>query len=427
MPGKRYFILAMAANNTYITVSKEGLGRISQGEYELVDKSIGSCFPTPSGAIQITEEGSLRLFDARGRFLVGKRAAGLRRADVSIDSRFVVGLTETGNILAWDLQGRRPLALQVSASQNFARLSNQYLWLGKSADGMSRLDLATGKLELLLPQVLTGDVYIDPKERWVAVTSLDQVVIYDLTTHRRLVSTPYGFNSYGDGLVLLQPDGSIETWNVGEDHLRTRAHMRGKNPNAVAAGGKFAFVRFDDHVERIELDTDTLTRSDLATVGFGAQDNGRAWLETQTGEYTWDPGALPVKFDIPNKASMTVIQNNAVVFYTPDSVTLVSDNKMTTVAHPSKAFAWSGSQSFATLSSQGVPSIIDLATGVSFEIPTRAERIASYGDTLAAAYSDELEIWKFDIPRDAALQAWLDTITNAISVPGSDAYTWPAI
>ena len=228
-------------------------------------------------------------------------------------------------------------------------------------------------------------------------------------------------------MVLLQPDGSIETWDVGDDHLKTRAHMRGKNPNAVAAGGKFAFVRFDDHVERIELDTDTLTRSDLATVGLGAQDNGRAWLETQTGEYTWDPGALPVKFDVPNKPTMTVIQNNSVVFYTPDSVTLVSDNKATTVAHPSKVFAWSGSQSFATLSSQGVPSIIDLATGVSFEIPTRAERIASFGDTLAAAYADELEIWKFDIPRDAALQTWLDTVTNAISVPGSDAYTWPAI
>ena len=73
-------------------------------------------------------------------------------------------------------------------------------------------------------------------------------------------------------------------------------------------------------------------------------------------------------------------------------------------------------------------SIIDLATGVSFEIPTRAERIASYGDMLATAYADELEIWKFEIPHDAAaLQAWLDSITNASSLPGSDAYTWPSI
>jgi hypothetical protein len=426
VPGKRYFILAMATNGAYLTISKEGLGRISNGEYELVDKSIGTCFSTVSGAIQITEEGSLRVFDNRGRFLAGKRAAGLRRADVSSDSRFIVALTETGNILVWDLEGRRPLALQVNTAQNFARLSEHYLWLGHPVDGMARLDLATGKLEHLVDLMLTGDVFIDPKERWLAVTSADKVVIDDLTTHRQLVVTPFGFNSHGDGLVVLQNDGSIETWDVGDDHLKMRGHIRGKNPTAVAAGGKFAFVRFDDHVERIELDTDTLTRSDLATSGFGAQNNGRVWLETQAGEYAWDPGSLPVKFDLPNKPSSSVVENNSAVFYTPDSVTLVSHDKMTTVAHPSKVFSWSGSESFATLSSQGVPSITDLATGVTFEIPTRGERIANHGDILAVAYGGDVEIWKFDVPHDeVALQAWLATITNAISVPGSDAYTWP--
>ena len=78
------------------------------------------------------------------------------------------------------------------------------------------------------------------------------------------------------------------------------------------------------------------------------------------------------------------------------------------------------------MSVQGTPSIVDLETGLAFSIPTRAERIASLGDVLVDGYSERIEVWRFSLPTaPAELQAWLETVTNAVSIPGSEAYTWP--
>ena len=48
------------------------------------------------------------------------------------------------------------------------------------------------------------------------------------------------------------------------------------------------------------------------------------------------------------------------------------------------------------------------------------------GNRIALSTFKDVSIWTIDVPTDPReLQRWLQTITNAQTVPGSDAYTWP--
>jgi serine/threonine protein kinase/WD40 repeat protein len=422
-----FFILANIVGDKVILMSKDGIGFVVGTTYEGLDRNFGTVFPTQSGAVQLQEDGGLRIFDRNGDFLLGSHAAGIKRADVSADSRFVVGLTRSGDILAWELGAIRPIAIRTASVQTFARLSDHYLWFSNSGDGVSRLDIAKGTVEKLFDNLITGEVYVDPKERWFSMQTMNALLIAELATHRVISLHPYAYNSREDGLVLLENDGAIETWDEGQQAVVKRAHVRTPDAEGISAGASFAVVRYTDHVDRIDLDTDAVTRSEIAKCeGANVASDGTVWLETDTAVYRWPRTGAPALYPLPVHPAATVVVGTEIVFYTNDSITYVNGDNRTTIARPSKQFSWSGSHSLATVSESGLPSVVDLDTGLSFTVPTRAQSIGAYKDTLSTSFSDVISVWQYNLPRDPkSLQEWLRTITNAQFVPNTEAYAWP--
>jgi hypothetical protein len=90
----------------------------------------------------------------------------------------------------------------------------------------------------------------------------------------------------------------------------------------------------------------------------------------------------------------------------------------------------------AVLAPTHVVSVIDLVTSQTVELPQRAANrnsLLTWGNRLGVLTGMsgrtrwQFTYWDVSVPREPAeLQRWLATITNARSIPGSDAIAWPA-
>jgi hypothetical protein len=76
--------------------------------------------------------------------------------------------------------------------------------------------------------------------------------------------------------------------------------------------------------------------------------------------------------------------------------------------------------------------VLDLSTGKRIELPLEMSGIGALVanglrvGAIPTAETRQLVFLDLDVPRDpAALARWLDEITNARSIEGSDAIAWP--
>jgi len=98
-----------------------------------------------------------------------------------------------------------------------------------------------------------------------------------------------------------------------------------------------------------------------------------------------------------------------------------------------RMYAWMDDNVIATMSPRYEVGVLDLVTGMQFELPVRGTdfALAATAQTIACAVLDRhgdrvVELWDLRVPRDpAALRIWLGAVTNAKSVPGSDLVAWP--
>jgi hypothetical protein len=369
----------------------------------------------------------LRVFDSQGTVSLGRHAAGLQRADESSDRRFVAALTTAGDILVWDLHAVRPMRITDNGQAQMQGLTEHYLWLSAVLEGVSRIDLETSKEERVFAGVITGDVVFDDAERWLAVSSKGTLSLVDLTTRRILTSPTLAFAPWGHDFVALTSDGDLETWSPGDDHFHKRAHVPIAGFSQLAADGPVAVVGYNDHVDRIDLATsaeDRVDRNDIS--GMIVDANGTVWLLAGTECLRWPIGGRPVMFALSAPPKTVTVHGDTLVFYSGGSITVVQGSKHTTIAHASKAVAWAGGSTLATYDAGGIPSIVDLDTGLVFTLPTRATGLVVNNDHVATM-NDRVELWNLSVPRDpVALRAWLATITNAKPISDtSDAYAWP--
>ncbi len=421
-PSDRFYISVTIAEDRYFVMSRDGFGSIAGGRYYAVDSAFGLIFETQAGIAEVETGNLIRVIDSHGRYNLGHHAAGLARADVSVDGRFVVGLTETGDVLAWDLV--RPRVLTTSEPALVVMLGDRDAWTSQINEGVHRIDLATGTNELVVPAIGVSDVVLDRALRWILLRDFGAYHIIDVQAKRELDRDPLAVTSHDHGLIEIARDGQLRTWDPGEPAFRERGRVVSRAFTQLAADGSLVLLAFPDHVERLHLDTgrsETAKLADVTSIGIQA---GTCWMITTTGVLRWPlDAAQPSSYS--ERPTIAYFEGSRVLFDNGDSLTYLDGATTRTIAHGSKALSWDGGSTVATLDARGVPSVVDLATGLSFTLPTTARTIASHGDLMLLG-TQELTLWRFDVPRGpAALAAWFDSITNAKTVPGTGAYTWP--
>ncbi len=425
---ERFVINVVIANDRYYLMGRDGFGMIFHGVYYTLDQAQGMMFATSTGMVELQQEGVLRVYDKHDRYLLGRRASGLNRADVSSDSRFVVALTTTGDVLEWELGAIRPHTLAVSTGSELIRLTDHDAWTSTVDLGVIRTDLLTNTSETIYPAIGVTDAFVDRDGHWLLARVFAKLHILDLDQHRELGPEPLAVTGHDHGLIEVTQDGSVATWNPGEPGFRVRARLPTTDLESIAASGRYAYVLYAHHLDRLDLETGKTEPSPITkATAFGVQSDGTCWAVTPEHVARWatsDP--QPVVFPLPMHPSSTIFEGNGVLFDSGDSITVVRGNKLTTIAHGSKNLAWDGGSTVATIDAAQTPSVVDLATGLGYTLPTVAQHLVVHGDAVLLGSTTEVSVWKVDVPRDpVALRAWLATVTNARTVEGSEAYTWP--
>ena len=421
------FLGAYIVGGKYYVITVDGTYVIWNHQLVRTSISRGMFFPTPQGAIHVGDSGDVTIVDDRGQFTLGRRDAGLRRADASLDGRFILGTTASGTAVVWDLRTLYPRRYPDPGKQ-FARISGHNLWLWSAGGGLARIDLATGK-EHTLPSVVSSGMFeVDPLDRWAMIPIVDRIGIYDLVHHLEQDIRAHAAALADDGIVLLRDDGSVWRWQPGAE-LREVAHVRADPTGTISAGRNVIAVVYADRVVRIDLVTHGQHTAPIAGVedhGFAVE--GTLWMRTHEGVvWRWPSGGDPARLDLAQPPTKIALGGNDALFYTHEAITLQRGTTRRVVAIASTGFAWDGGSTVATINAEGVVRILDMDTGLGYPLPmTDGDRVAIHDHYVAIGTQNEVQVWNVDIPKDPrALRAWLSTITNAKTIPGSEAYAWP--
>jgi len=277
---------------------------------------------------------------------------------------------------------------------------------------------------------ITRPVQLDPGERWALLSLGADFHILDLV-HLTVETFQAVDGSVDDtGVVLLHADGSLWHWQPGAS-VRQIGVVPAPSPerSALDARGDRITVVYPDRIVRL---TTTTQRMDTAaipdTAHHGLMRDGTVWARQDHGTvWRWPVDGAPVRVEVPQPPRGMALSGDDVLFYTHEAVTLLRGTKRHTVSVASALFNWDGGDTITTVTAQGVPSILDMETELSFRLPiTGVTQIAGHGHHLATGNSFETTLWNIDVPDDPReLQAWLQTVTNVKTIPGSEAYAWP--
>ena len=431
-------IAAIPLGDRTFVLTPRGLLLVHAGELVSSDPTRGYAMPTPNGLVQLAEDGSLRVYDGSGWLRLQRKATGLRHADVSPDGRIVVATTSDGETLTWDLRAIYPMRATIPAGWTFLALSPTALWMWSRSDGIGRLDLATGKLEIAL--ALQGSSYgiAAPDDRWVAAGTRDgHIVIVDNTTGKRLDGADVAL-AIGDatGLTMCRADGALLRWRPGGTSV-TPVGSVGGNPEILTAAGGWIAADLDHHLVRVNATTGRQERiaapDDVAMLAITPA--GAMWALAGRSVWGWDVGAHAlVKVPTAESIEQIAADEHGLVMGTSRAITTLVGGvqRVTPIASATPIYV---DQLRAVVEDdRNELTVIDLATGLGFELPDREVRNAAIanGDRVAAVtniLADDREVvslWTIDLPRDPfALAAWLGTITNAQPIANSEVYTWP--
>ncbi|HEY0250692.1 MAG TPA: hypothetical protein VGC41_04165, partial [Kofleriaceae bacterium] len=427
--GAKMYFAVLPVSDGYFVMSAQGAG-ILRTELTPLDNTFGSAFPTIGGAVQLIEDGSLRVFDGHGIYELGRKATGFSRADASADGRFVAALTMTSDLLIWDLRGVRPVQATLPRTYDLVSLSKRFLWLGHPSRGLVTMDLSTGELVPRTDQVITGPVYIDrDADGWVAYATVDRLAIFDLKAHLRILAPMVAYDSWnGHGMVMALADGSLSTWVPGESVLVPRGKLATPKPSRIFVAGNWVYAVYVDHVERFDMATQKDERAELPVANqVAVDDRGVAYLQVDDQVYRWEPDHPARPFSVPVlPESMLAGFDHRLLFWTATTISIWNDGALKTLQQPSRSYGWDGGNRLVTLNAKGVPQVTDLDLGIAFKLPTLGLAAAVRGDVCAIGNNDNIAIWSYALPIEPAqLHAWLQNVTNAKTVGTSEAYSWP--
>ena len=398
---------------------------------------LGMPSATPRGLVQFTKASAIRIIDERGTFGLGRQAAAFRIADASADGRFVIALTDNGDAMIWDLEHLRPISFSLDGGDAFGSMTEHYLWLRSMVDGITRVDLATGRRESVIHQPSTNVTLFDRKERWVASFFGKTMYIHDFTTNRELAFPAVTATPDGVGITLERDDATVWRWRPGNETLAQIAKLD-HVVNALDANGDYVIALLDEtHVARLDIRTHVL-ETIASTTGFtriGGTPSGRAWLLEGGGTgILWDVGETPIRIEMPEPLDDLTfnVETGSVVLYNHKAITVLGYQGRTITPIASSMYSWASTDSLAVLDPHRNIRILDLSSGSSFQLPSTFDdedlvaldhRVATFGGV--NGWHQVGEVWNVDVPDDpVALQHWLTTVTNARGIPNTEAYAW---
>ncbi len=406
-------------------------------------------YSTPRGVAVIETDGGIVVIDDdHGKLRLGPYPTRIERVDLSPDGRFLMGISDDGEILEWDLDRLRPQGVLVQTRETPLMLSPPYVWALDSARGVVRHELGGDRTSLSLSAfyVPGGWLGVADDARWVGVREPEssQIQIYDAPVDRsghiyHVVTQAVDV----DGLVSASANGELHKWQPGTG----RSYVIGRLPAApvgFSVGGTFVVALFEDHkLSRLDVSNgarvDSQIDDDVRNIIVA--NNGDAWILTANGAlWRWPVGASaipfrpehtkPARVELAERALTIERANGHVLARTSRSLIEVDVEPTRAVATDARTTRPLSAGYVAALSAHGEVSVLDLEAGARLELPASAitETLVTRGDTLMFANGvvgdSQYRYVALDlaVPHDpAALRHWLADVTNATADGG-----WPS-
>ncbi|HEY3801474.1 MAG TPA: serine/threonine-protein kinase [Kofleriaceae bacterium] len=429
---------AVLANGAAFVSTPSGLRTVRDGRSQLVDSLFGRLTQTSRGAMMLTDDGSIRLYDGAGWTTIDRHADELTHADLSPDGTYLVATTGNGEILVWDLRALAPVRARIPAEWVPVKMTPRSLWVMSPAEGVGRIDVQTGELETVISHPGTLAMLADDDDRWAAayapggeLTILDRIKQQRFTLHVAAVVTTDAI-----GIVLARDDGTLWRWRPGAEHLESIESAGGSvdilaaQHDWVAALAGTSLVRVDTATKRVER-----IAAPPHVEMLQVRDDGQVYVLAAGAVWGWRAGTnelvrVPIAEPIRDLGSA----GHAFMMSTANSLIALDDGIMHVTPIQSGNHAVYVNGRHAVLrGDRGAAIVADLYSGLSFALPqaTAMDDVVAQGRRVAAVtwMSDHdkiISIWDLDIPEEPhALAAWLAGITNARAVGDSEIYAWP--
>ena len=410
-------MLAITANQVIRLSRRQGSVPLLTGTFRFHDG------PGPH-ALLSGSDGGIRVLDPAGGLQLGPRPVTYRHVAWSRDGQRMVATTEQGALLSWDLGqlGAQRITLDVLAPLALSASAFWYL-----DEGVYRFELAN-QTSRRVAEFLRFGTSLTPDERWLVGAEPEGYRMFDLV--RRVDRPVLGvFALAGDGVVVIGSDGVARGYDA--------AHPDGDALGLLIPDPAFAIastswvVAIDERGTMVRLDraTRARTRAQLRAVPELAllDDRGDAWLVIGGALWRWDGRGAPV--EVPTARPVRALANaGGVLAHCGSGLFRVDVTPPRTISMAVERFTVTP-DFVAVESAQRAVEIIDLATGLSFPLPHHGRaKIAmlAHGRMLYLDDAPAATLWRFDLPTDEhGLRRWLDTVTNARPVAGSDMLVWP--
>jgi hypothetical protein len=435
------YIYVVPTDTALVAISQDSMSVLTDHGIANVNRgNLTNTFATPTGIVAATSEGGLIIRDHTRWLRIGRQPAQYRRVDLSIDDRFVAAVTQTGDLLVWDLDPVRANVFALPKNETILQLTAHALWLLDQGEGVHRRDLTTGVDKLVLASTSPITVsLIDPDEHWASLHELSQhtLDIYDVGVDRVVLhDDAVGAAIDRVGITYVRSDGALSHWEPGWERASEVGALPEPSP-LVAANAPYVAARLGERdVARFDTTAHALRRTTFAddVMRIALTNTGRVFVITRGELWQWDPPEQPVHVDTPGPVDDVVAMDGARALVHGPKLLMTTGSPSKIIAVNSTYYSWSDGALVAVLSPKNEVSFIDLTTGVGFDLPVHAltgQTIASHDDQVAFIYalqgaSTQAGVWRASVPRDpAALRAWLGAVTNAKPIANSEAVAWP--
>jgi len=428
--------VAVAGEDVFVATPR-GTVTLRDGKVVTSDGVNGTTFPMPHGFVQVLDSGSLRVRDEFGWIPIQRTATGISHVDVSPDGRTLVATTPAGEVLAWDLRALAPRRYVIPAMWTPLEMRDNAVWLWNPIGGAARLELSTGKFEIVLDRFDSRYVVVDSNERWVlGMTADGAVTIVDRTTG---VSAGGGTAQFcfddGVGVTIVRADGSIERWRPGGTLLHPAGSF-GAKPKLATAFGAWAVALVGDQLVRIDQVTGSVERIPAVphTVVVQSAPDGTVWTLADHVVWSWRPRThYLTRVPVDEPVDEIAANDDGLMMSSTRAITSLYDDTLAATPVQLGLPVYVSRDREVVVSARNEVSVIDLRSGFSFTLPERPvlggavanhERIAFIPD--AGEGDLVLSVWELTVPSaPLALGAWLGTITNARPAGDSEIYSWP--
>jgi hypothetical protein len=439
-PRTPYDLEVLLAGSQVHTFGGRGLRRLDGGQVDPYAHP-GWVFATARGLVAFDHDGAVRLLDADGEFRFGPHPAEFRRADLSLDGRWLAAITDRGEVIAWEVGAFRPRATQLSGLEQPVLLEPGHVWTRHLSDGLVRHELYTDtrKVALALPP-LDAHFVIADDGRWAAAPdpASGKLWVYDATSGRRgPMDRAAAEATTADGLAIVRDDAVIGRWHPGDSAVKEEIGKLPAPPRAFSIRDRVVVAMFvPGKLARFELATGQRRDADFAD---GVREvelasGGRAWIATSHGElWRWDGEGAPARVAPPDPVARLWSTHGHVLARGAHSLISLDGDAPHAVPLDAREVSWMGADYAAALLAHGVVAIVDLQSGRSLALPAPAvtdHLIARDGAVMYATdHVDDRDRYvtlELRVPHDpAALQRWLTDVTNARQPDGGHAAEWP--